>query len=76
MTENAGRVSEEFKALADLAYCDYSDQMKRPECLGHEVKLKDGSFGQAELDGHIRAAQLYGRHQAFMQAVQSRSRIG
>jgi hypothetical protein len=62
MPEQAGAGLRE---KANQAYCDYIDQMKRPECLGYEQKLKEGKFGRPELDAHVRAGELLGRHRAF-----------
>lgn len=60
-----------LREAADRAYCDYIDQMRKPECLGYEQKLKEGSFGKAELDAHVRAGELLGRHRALSEAVQA-----
>ncbi len=61
--------ARELKEKSDKAYCDYIDQMRRPECLGYEHKLKNGSFGKAELDAHTHAGELLGRHRAFAEAA-------
>lgn len=70
--QNQARVGGEWTALRearDRAYCDYVDRLRRPECLGYEQKLKEGSFGKAELDAHTRAGELLGRHRAFAEAL-------
>ena len=56
---------EKLREAADKAYCDYILQMSRPECLGFEAKLKDGTFGKAELDAHVKAGELLGQHKAY-----------
>lgn len=60
---------EEIAQKSDNAYCDYVAQMRKPECLGYEQKLKDGTFGKAELDAHTRAGELLGRHRAFAEVA-------
>ncbi len=54
---------------ADRAYCDCVDLHKRPECLGWKQKVKDGTFGQDELDAHTKAAGLLGEHRAFAEVA-------
>ena len=63
------RLSAEFKQLADTAYCDYIAQMRRPECLGWEAKIKSGKFGERELNAHTYAGQLLGKHRAYADAA-------
>ena len=58
-----------LRELANQAYCDYMEQLKRPVCLGVDAKLKDGTFGKAELEGHVRAGELFGRHRALAEAA-------
>jgi len=56
---------DKVRGMSSRAYCDYIDQMRRDECLGHEQKLKEGKFGAIELNAHCDAAELLGRHRAF-----------
>lgn len=58
-----------LKDLADKAYCEYIDRMRRDECLGWETKVKRGLFGAKELKAHIDAAEILGRHRAFIEAA-------
>jgi hypothetical protein len=70
MTDAAGGSGErmQFKAKAEKAYCDALAQLRRTECLGWEAKIKSGTFGKAELDAHVKAGKLLGRHEAFAEA--------
>lgn len=63
-------------AEANQAYCDYANQLTRPECLGHEKKLKDGKFGELELKAYIRSGVLLGKHQAFAEVAAHASESG
>ena len=54
---------------ADKAYYDYIDQLQRDECLGWEIKVERGKFGEAELKAHCAAAESLGRHRAFQEAA-------
>jgi len=58
-----------LQAEANKAYCDYIEQLKHPECQGEDAKFAHGSFGKAELNAHVRAGALLGRHRAFTNAV-------
>ena len=58
-----------FRGLSDRAYCDYIEQMGRAVCLGWEYKTKHGKFSEAELKGHTKAGELFGRHKAFAEAA-------
>lgn len=62
-------IAQELKASADQAYCDYAAQMQRPACLGAVHKLRNGTFSLLELDSHVAAATMLGRHQAFAEAA-------
>ena len=58
-----------FRGLSDRAYCNYIEQMGRNECLGWKYKVKNGTFGEAELKGHTKAGEMLGRHKAFAEAA-------
>lgn len=68
-TDRVGKLLEGLKAKADNAYCDYIAQMRRSECLGFEQKLKEGKFGNKELEAHTRAGELLGKHRAYAAAL-------
>lgn len=56
---------ERMRAMSDNAYCDYISQMRRDECLGWQIKVERGKFGEAELKAHCAAAEKLGRHRAL-----------
>ena len=60
---------ERLQARADNAYCDYIGQLRRDECLGWEIKVERGKFGEAELKAHCAAAEKLGRHLALYEAA-------
>ena len=62
-------VLERMRARADNAYCDYIGQLRRDECLGWEIKVERGKFGEAELKAHCAAAEKLGRHRALYEAA-------
>ena len=62
-------VLERMRAMADNAYCDYIGQLRRDECLGWEIKVERGKFGEAELKAHCAAAEKLGRHRALHEAA-------
>lgn len=62
-------VLERMRARADNAYCDYIGQLRRDECLGWEIKVERGKFGEAELKAHCAAAEKLGRHRALHEAA-------
>lgn len=62
-------VLERMRARADNAYCDYIGQLRRDECLGWEIKVERGKFGEAELKAHCAAAEKLGRHRALHDAA-------
>lgn len=62
-------VLERMRARADNAYCEYIGQLRRDECLGWEIKVERGEFGEAEMKAHFTAAQKIGRHRAFHEAA-------
>ena len=68
--------SDELKGLADRAYCQYIEQMSRPECKGVEYKLLKGTFGISELKAHNKAHEYLGRHRAFSEAYALLARYG
>lgn len=62
-------VLERMRARADNAYCDYIGHERRDECLGWEIKVEKGLFGEAELKAHRAAAEKLGRHRALHEAA-------
>ncbi len=62
-------VLERMRTRADNAYCDYIGQLRRDECLGWEIKVERGKFGEAELKAHCAAAEKLGRHRALHEAA-------
>jgi len=62
-------LAETFQSLSDRAYCNYIEQMRRPECLGWEEKVRTRRFGTAELEAHTKAGAQLGRHKAFQEAA-------
>lgn len=62
-------VLERMCAMADNAYCDYIGQLRRDECLGWEIKVERGKFGEAEMKAHCAAAEKLGRHRALHEAA-------
>lgn len=60
---------ERLQARSDNAYCDFIGQMRRDECLGWEIKVERGHFGEAELKAHCAGAEKLGRHRAFHEAA-------
>ncbi len=68
-TGECQRLREALRDKSDRAYCDYIDQLKKPECLGWEAKVKSGTFGEDELVGHCIAQELLGKHKAFAEAL-------
>ena len=60
---------ERLRARADNAYCDYIGQLRRDECLGWEIKVERGKFGEAEMKAHCAAAEKLGRHRALHEAA-------
>jgi len=62
-------VLERMRTRADNAYFDYIGQLRRDECLGWEIKVERGKFGEAELKAHCAAAEKLGRHRALHEAA-------
>jgi len=60
---------ERLRARADNAYCDYISHMRCDECLGWEIKVERGKFGEAEMKAHRKAAEALGRHKALHEAA-------
>jgi hypothetical protein len=58
-----------LQARADNAYCDYIGLCRRDACLGWEIKVEKGLFGDAELKAHNAAAEKLGRHRALQEAA-------
>lgn len=59
----------ELHAYADRQYCIGIEQMRRPECLGWEAKVKTGRFGEAEFGAHARANKAFGAHFGIYEAI-------
>ena len=66
---NVRGLLDRLQARADNAYCDYIGQERRDECLGWEIKVERGTFGEAELKAHRAAAEKLGRHRALQEAA-------
>ena len=62
-------VLERMQARADNAYCDCLGLLRRDECLGWEIKVERGKFGDAEIKAHCAAAEKLGRHRALQEAA-------
>lgn len=62
-------IGAQLSARSDRAYHDYIEQMRKPECLGWEAKVKSGSFGSAELQAHTKAGELLGATRAYAEAA-------
>jgi len=62
-------LAKRLQTRADNAYCDYIGQLRRDECLGWEIKVERGKFGEAELKAHCAAAEKLGRHRALHEAA-------
>lgn len=69
MNEEIERLAARLDARADNAYLEYIVQSRRDECLGWEIKVERGTFGNAELVGHTKRGELLGRHRALTEAV-------
>lgn len=68
--------SDELRSLSDRAYCQYKDQMSRPENKGVDYKLENNKFGAFELAAHSKAREYLGRHRAFSEALALLARYG
>jgi len=68
-------VLERMRARADNAYFDYIGQLRRDECLGWEIKVELGKFGEAELKAHCAAAEKLGRHRALHEAANMLAKV-
>lgn len=62
-------LAQRLRTRADNAYCDMIDVSRRDESLGWEIKVERGTFGRPELDAHVKAGQLLGRHRALHEAA-------
>lgn len=58
-----------IQAKADNAYTEYIALCRLDACLGWEIKVEKGIFGDAELKAHKDAAEKLGRHRALQEAV-------
>lgn len=72
----AQELSDYLKGLSDRAYCQYIDQMSRPENKGVDYKLENNKFGAFELAAHNKAHEYLGRHRAFSEALALLARHG
>jgi hypothetical protein len=68
-------VLDRMRARADNAYCAYIGQLGRDECLGWEIKVERGKFGEAEMKAHCAAAEKLGRHRALHEAANMLSEV-
>jgi len=73
--ETPASLPAQMRAKGDDAYCAYIEQMRKPECLGWEAKVKSGQFGVAELTAHTKAAELFGIHKGYHLASQMLERL-
>lgn len=62
-------MKDRLREKADRAYCDMIDQSRRDECLGYAAKLKDGGFGEKELEAHCKMREFLGMHTAYADAA-------
>lgn len=60
---------ERLRARGDNAYCDMIGVARKDESLGWEIKVERGTFGRPELDAHVKAGELLGRHRALYEAA-------
>lgn len=60
---------DRVQARADNAYCEYIGLCGRDECLGWEIKVEKGLFGEKELKSHKAAAEKLGRHRALQEVA-------
>lgn len=63
-------LADTLKQRGDDAYCQMIEQARKDECLGWEIKVKNGTFGQAELGAHAKCGEMLGRHRALVEAYQ------
>ncbi len=68
-TNDLASLIERLQARADNAYCDYIAQSRKDECLGWEIKMERGVFGDAELKAHTHRGEFLGRHRALAEVV-------
>jgi hypothetical protein len=54
---------------ATRAYCDYIEQMRKPESLGWSAKIASGEFGEKEICAHTEGGRLLGKHMAYADAA-------
>lgn len=60
-----------LQAYADRQYCLGIEQLRRPECLGWEHKLKTGKFGEEEMNAHKKANEHFGAHFGIYAALKA-----
>lgn len=65
-----------LREMSDDAYCSYSRQLNRSECLGWKAKVETQTFGETELSAHCNAAEMLGRHRALHEAAMLLKRGG
>jgi hypothetical protein len=64
-----GRFTDSLQGQADSAYRAYILALRQDDCLGHEAKMRNGTFGVTHLQAHINAQGHLGRHNAFQAAA-------
>lgn len=64
-----------LQAKADNSYIEYLNLCRRDECLGWEIKVEKGIFGEPELKAHKDAAEKLGRHRALQEAANALQKI-
>lgn len=58
-----------LQAQADNAYAAYLNICRMDACLGWEIKVERGFFGQAEISAHKAAAEMLGKHRALQEVA-------
>lgn len=67
--ERVAVVAKTLSGISSKAYCDYTAQMSKDECLGWEHKVATGKFGWPEIDAHCEAARLLSLHRTSHDAA-------
>ena len=62
---------DQLRKEADSAYCRFLDKMSSKPCLGHEAKIRNGTFGVTELEAHRNAKELLGFHRGIYHAIKA-----
>lgn len=63
------KMIEHLVAEANLAYNNYLKQSTTDACLGEQIKMQKGRFGERELSEHRKAAEFLGRYHALTGVV-------